>query len=215
MWENTVEPSRPHVTVQCTSITCWITQATYVHIRVLTIRNTYSSPTVTMVAWPRLNVTLCAHGLSCHSYFYSQFSPIFTDSEEKITGTLMFVPCIIRRSRNNQLNAQLCTTALFIYYPMLSHSPFYVSTTLDTCFISYMLYHILTRCTSCCYYVILTLVRPGVISSFNLFYSTKGALYTDSYLLYILDKPPYRFVFSRNSDGSRSSLKIEDYCRNM
>jgi hypothetical protein len=101
------------------------------------------------------------------------------------------------------------------YYPMLSHSPFYLSATLDPCFISYMFYHILTRCTSCCYYVILTLVRPGVITSFNVFYSTQGALYTDSYLLYILDKPPYRSVFSSNSDGSRSSLKMADYCRNM
>jgi hypothetical protein len=50
-------------------------------------------------------------------------------------------------------------------------------------------YHILTRCTSCCYYVILTLVCPGIITSFNLFYSTQGALQTDSYLLHILDKP--------------------------
>jgi hypothetical protein len=56
-------------------------------------------------------------------------------------------------------------------------------------------YQILTRCTSCGYYVILTLVRPGVIASFNLFYSTQGALHTDYYLLYILDKPPYRSVF--------------------
>jgi hypothetical protein len=30
-------------------------------------------------------------------------------------SNLMFVPCIIRRSRNNQHNAQICTTALFIY----------------------------------------------------------------------------------------------------
>jgi hypothetical protein len=35
----------------------------------------------------------------------------------------------------------------------------------------------------------------GVIMSFNLFYSTQGASHTDSYLLYILDKPPHRFVF--------------------
>jgi hypothetical protein len=69
-------------------------------------------------------------------------------------------------------------------------------------------YHILTRYTSCCYYDILTLVRPCVITSFNLFYSTQGALHIDSYLLYILDKPPYRSVFSRNSDGPRSPLKM-------
>jgi hypothetical protein len=74
---------------------------------------------------------------------------------------------------------------------MLSHSPFY----LYTRFISYMFDHILTRCTSCCYYVILTLVHTGVITSFNLFYFTQGASHTDSYLLYILDKPPYRLYF--------------------
>jgi hypothetical protein len=101
-----------------------------------------------------------------------------------------------------------------------------LSTTLDTCFISYMFYHILTCHTSCCCYVIvshctfccyviLTLVHSGVITWFNLFYSTQGALHTDSYLSYILDKPPYRSVFSHNSNGSRSSLKMADYCRNM
>jgi hypothetical protein len=30
---------------------------------------------------------------------------------------LMFVPCIISRSRNNQHNAQICTTALFMLVP--------------------------------------------------------------------------------------------------
>jgi hypothetical protein len=54
-----------------------------------------------------------------------------------------------------------------------------------------------------------------IIMSFNMFYSTQGALHTGSYLLYILDKPPYRSAFSRTSDGSRSSLKIVNYCRNM
>jgi hypothetical protein len=76
----------------------------------------------------------------------------------------------------------------------------------EACSITYIL------TTSCCFYVILTLVHPGVITSLNLFYSVEGALHTDSYLLYILDKPPYRSVLSRNSDGSRSSLKMADYC---
>jgi hypothetical protein len=35
------------------------------------------------------------------------------------------------------------------------------------------------------------------------------------HLTTLYDKPPYRSVFSRNSDGSRSSLKMADYCRNM
>jgi hypothetical protein len=64
-------------------------------------------------------------------------------------------------------------------------------------------------------FVILTLVRPDAITSFNLFNSTQGTLHTDSYLLHILDKTLYRSVFSHNSDRSRSSLKMADYCRNM
>jgi hypothetical protein len=32
---------------------------------------------------------------------------------ENISSFLMFVPCIVRCSRNNQHNAQICTTALF------------------------------------------------------------------------------------------------------
>jgi hypothetical protein len=36
-----------------------------------------------------------------------------------------------------------------------------------------------------------------------------------SHLTTLYDKPPYRSVFSRNSDGSRSSLKMADYCWNM
>jgi hypothetical protein len=35
------------------------------------------------------------------------------------------------------------------------------------------------------------------------------------HLTTLYDKPPYRSVFSRDSDGSRSSLKMADYCRNM
>jgi hypothetical protein len=41
----------------------------------------------------------------------------------------------------------------------------------------------------------LTLVHPGVLKSFNPFYFTQGVLHTNSYLLYILDKPPNRSVF--------------------
>jgi hypothetical protein len=36
-------------------------------------------------------------------------------SSRNVPARLMFVPCIIRRSRNNQHNAQICNTALFIY----------------------------------------------------------------------------------------------------
>jgi uncharacterized membrane protein YozB (DUF420 family) len=71
----------------------------------------------------------------------------------------MFIPCFIKRSRKNQHNAQICTTALFI---VLCH--------------------------------FLTLVRPGVLRN-SICFSTQGTSHTDYYLLYVLDKPPYRSVF--------------------
>jgi hypothetical protein len=37
--------------------------------------------------------------------------------KDKYAFNLMFVPCIIRRSRNNQHNAQICTTALYYMLP--------------------------------------------------------------------------------------------------
>jgi hypothetical protein len=117
----------------------------------------------------------------------------------------MFVPCSIRRSRNNQHNAQICTTALFymlaatcfgsslpssgIFWIRLS----YVKIQIDMAvYLKYMTHF------NPLYILLFTLVRPGVITSFKLFYSAQGALHTDSYLLYVLHKPPYRSVFSRN-----------------
>jgi hypothetical protein len=144
----------------------------------------------------------------------------------------MFLPCIIRLGEiTNTMHRfilllySICwllrISAVVGHLPVCLSLPYAIAfSILRVCQLGHMLYivhvyHILTHCTSCCYYVILTSVRPGVITSSNLFYSTHGTLHTDSYLLYILDKPPYRSVFSSNSDGSRSSLKMADYCRNM
>jgi hypothetical protein len=75
-------------------------------------------------------------------------------------------------------------------------------TTFNSLYILLFLCHFNSR-TSWCYYVIQTV----------LFYTR---CFTHCFLsVYILDKPPYRSVFSRNSDESRSSLKMADYCRNM
>jgi hypothetical protein len=88
-----------------------------------------------------------------------------------------------------------------------------------------LFYAILTHCTSCCchfnsLYIMLFICHFNSLYILLLrysicFYSTQAVLLATSYLLYILDKPPYRSVFSRNSDGSRISLKMADYCQNM
>jgi hypothetical protein len=44
---------------------------------------------------------------------YLQAKPIRINMWTYYLFNLMFVPCIIRRSRNNQLNAKICTNALF------------------------------------------------------------------------------------------------------
>jgi hypothetical protein len=51
--ENIVEPERPHITIWCMCICCWIP---------------YCFPTATIVAWMRLNVTLYVHCINLH-YF--------------------------------------------------------------------------------------------------------------------------------------------------
>jgi hypothetical protein len=80
---------------------------------------------------------------------------------------VMFVSCIIGRSRNNLLlDVVEITNAVDKFAPLL-------------------------------FFYMLTEPRHS---------DTQATLY---------DKPPYRYVFSRNSDGSRSSLKMADYCRNM
>jgi hypothetical protein len=45
---------------------------------------------------------------ACTTFTYN-----ITKFPYEISFNLMFVPCIIRRSRNNQHYAQICTTALF------------------------------------------------------------------------------------------------------
>jgi hypothetical protein len=62
-----------------------------------------------------------------------------------------------------------------VYLKYITALPFTIAfSILLVCHLEHMLYiihvyHILTRYTSCCYYAILTLVRPGVITSFDLF----------------------------------------------
>jgi hypothetical protein len=109
-------------------------------------------------------------------------------------------PNILRGSRKNQHIAQICTTALFhMLAPtcfgssLLSSGSFWIR-------VSYMkntdrygglskIYNIKLQDVQ-----ELTLVRPGVLCH-SICFSTQAASHTDSYLLYIVDKPPYRSVF--------------------
>jgi hypothetical protein len=50
-------------------------------------------------------------------------------------------------------------------------------------------------------------------SEWGLYWTT--TLRHTGHLTILYDKPPYRSVFSRNSDGTRSSLKMAAYYRNM
>jgi hypothetical protein len=95
------------------------------------------------------------------------------------------------------------------------------------CVVFPILYPTLTRSTACSYYVFLThCTSCYFMSLFNScaswccyviqFVFPHKVLHTLILIYYIfLDKPPYRYVFSRNSGGSRGSLKMADYCRNM
>jgi hypothetical protein len=72
-------------------------------------------------------------------------------------------------------------------------------------------YQILTRCTSCCFChcnSCTPCLRHSICFILHKVFNTLIIM------LYILDTPPNRSVFSCNSDGSRSSLMIV-YCRNM
>jgi hypothetical protein len=133
----------------------------------------------------------------------------------------MFVPCIIRRSRNNQHYALNFTTALFyrmihtyilvlIYFQLFSlrtlcsrnlHFTFLPSC---TCSSHYTFLPYFTHTTSCCYCVI----------QFALSYM-RSYTYQFLYMLYILDIPPIRFIFKVTQKDLRSSLMMAGYCRNM
>jgi len=62
--ENIVEPERPHMTVWCMCISCWIPK---VQTHILIICNTYCLSTATIVAGMRLSVMLYIHCMSCFS----------------------------------------------------------------------------------------------------------------------------------------------------
>jgi hypothetical protein len=69
---------------------------------------------------------------------------------------LMFLPCIIRRSRNNQHNALICTTSLFyILAPtcfgssLQSSGSFLDPSELLEIQIDWVVYHLMCGCVAC------------------------------------------------------------------
>jgi hypothetical protein len=72
----------------------------------------------------RINYCIFIHFFSIHFLFTYSYFFIFSSFSLRLHNTavcvnvcisfnLMFVPCIIRRSRNNQLHQLICTTPLF------------------------------------------------------------------------------------------------------
>jgi hypothetical protein len=92
-------------------------------VRLLVYILTNQSHVITMVTalFPRVKKTIMRHLPVSYSHLYTdddwleQLRLSFMTSLKDISlfNNLMFVPCIIRRSRNNQHYAQIRTTALF------------------------------------------------------------------------------------------------------
>lgn len=60
MWKNIAVP---RITIRSIRIACWTTKVGHTHTH--TISNTYCFSTAALFARTRLNVTLCAHCMSC------------------------------------------------------------------------------------------------------------------------------------------------------
>jgi hypothetical protein len=107
--------------------------------------------------------------------------------------SLMFVPCIIGRSRSNQRFIPLfCSTYWLLHVSAVAchhHIPY-------TCITHFN--HILTHCTSCHYVIQCALLYIRRL-----------------YRLILLDTPPIRFVFHVTQKDLRSYLMMAGYYRNM
>jgi hypothetical protein len=122
----------------------------------------------------------------------------------------MFAPCIIRRSRNNQHYALICTTALF-YIPaptcfdssLPSSGSFLDPSELLEIRVEWVLYHIM-----CDYVACVPDCRGSVCCASHL-----GAHRSRNHTLY--DIPPIRFIFQVTKKDLRSSLMMAGYSRNM
>jgi hypothetical protein len=147
--------------------------------------------------------------LITHFTFYLHFIRIV---EMHTCNNLTFILCIIRHSRRNQHNAQICTTDLFCMLAPTcfgssqpSSGNFWIRLSYVKIQIDMVVYHIMWLSGLC----------VGVLSQLGSTTDGTTTLRHTGHLTKWYDKPPYRSVFSPNSDGSRSSLKMADYCWNM
>jgi hypothetical protein len=137
--------------------------------------------------------------------------------------SLMFIPCIIRCSRNNQHYALICTTPLFyILAPTFfssslpSSGSFLDPSELLEIQIEWVVYHI-----TCGYMACVPECRGAVCCASQLSSAGKhnrrnhdtSAHRPSDHTLY--DKSPIWFVFQVTQKDLRSSLIMADYCRNM
>jgi hypothetical protein len=130
----------------------------------------------------------------------------------------MFIPCIIRRSRNNQHYAQICTTALFyIQAPtcfgsrLPSSGSFWIRLSYMKIQIDLVVYHIMWLSGLC---VGVLWFRLCICTQLGSTADRTTTLWHTDHLTTFHDIPPNLYVFSCNSDGSRSWLTMA-YCRNM
>jgi hypothetical protein len=154
--------SLPHLVY--TDIQCVYSEVQNVSINVIRIKFVLQSLTVRIISRSNQhNVQICTTAL-----FY-MLAPTCFGSSLPSSGSfwirlsyvyLNLYSHVCQFTFNNIRTPLLSAYILPQYYSMLSHSPFYSSSTLDTCFISYMFYRVLTHCTPCCYYVILTHCTP-------------------------------------------------------
>jgi hypothetical protein len=118
---------------------------------------------------------------------------------------IMLLPYIIKRSRNDQQYAQICTTTLF-YIPaptcfgssLPSSGSFWIHLSYMKIQIDLVVHHIILVKGPVC--------RSVVVPSVVLPSSAYPTIY---------DKPTNRSVFTCTSTRSRSSLMMVDYYRNM
>jgi hypothetical protein len=128
----------------------------------------------------------------------------------------MFVPCIIRRSRNNQHYALICTSPLFyILAPTCFDSSLPSSgSVLDPSVLleiqtEWVVYHIM-----CGYEACVPECRGPVCCASQLSGNHDTPAHRPrNHTLY--DMPPIRFVFPVTQKDLRRSLMMAGYCRNM
>jgi hypothetical protein len=135
---------------------------------------------------------------SCSYLYWFFWRKIFSDVENWLcyltAGTEM--PVFHNTSRNNQHNARICTTALFY-------------TLAPTSFGSSLPF-------SGSFWICLNYAKIQIdMVVFHIIWLSGLCVRQTGHLTILYNKPLYQSVFSRNSGGSRSSLKMADYCRNM